>query len=87
MKNVLVLTDFSQNSYAAAEAGLLLAGKLHADLLLFHTYINYQTITSYGGGGWIVDEFTERKHQDRIGLQTMTEGLESISDQLDPEDR
>ena len=48
MKNVLVLTDFSQNSYAAAEAGLLLAGKLHTDLLLFHTYINYQTMASYG---------------------------------------
>lgn len=87
MKNVLVLTDFSQNSYAAAEAGLLLAGKLHTDLLLFHTYINYQTMASYGGGGWIVDEFTERKRQDRIGLQAMTEGLESISSQLDPGDR
>ncbi|MBS1519507.1 MAG: universal stress protein [Bacteroidetes bacterium] len=87
MKNVLVLTDFSQNSYTAAEAGLLLAGKLHTDLFLFHTYINYETITSYGGGGWIVDEYTERKHQDRIGLQTMTEGLESISSRLDPEDR
>lgn len=87
MKNVLVLTDFSQNSYSAAEAGLLLAGKLHTDLLLFHTYINYQTITSYGGGGWIVDEFTERKRQDRTGLQAMTAGLESISGQLDPEDR
>ncbi|HEY9000734.1 MAG TPA: universal stress protein [Mucilaginibacter sp.] len=86
MKNVLVLTDFSENSYTAAEAGLLLAGKLHTDLLLFHTYINYQTITSYGGGGWIVDEYTERKHQDLIGLQTMTEGLELLSSRLDAED-
>lgn len=87
MKNMLVLTDFSPNAYTAAQAGLLLAGKLHTDLLLFHTYINYQTMASYGGGGWIVDEFTERKHQDRIGLQALTEGLESMSDQLDPEDR
>lgn len=87
MKNVLVLSDFSKNSYAAAEAGLLLAGKMHTDLLLFHTYINYQTIASYGGGGWLVDEFTERKRQDRIGLQAMTEGLESMSSQLDPDDR
>ena len=60
MKNVLVLTDFSTNAYTAAEAGLLLAGKLHTDLLLFHTYINYQTITSFGGGGWIVDESIPR---------------------------
>jgi len=87
MKNVLVLTDFSPNAYTAAEAGLVLAGKLHTDLLLFHTYIDYQTITSYGGGGWIVDEYTERKRQDRIGLAAMTEGLESMSSQLAPEDR
>jgi nucleotide-binding universal stress UspA family protein len=87
MKNMLILTDFSANAYTAAQAGLLLAGKLHTDLLLFHTYINYQTMASYGGGGWIVDEFTERKRQDRIGLQALTEGLESISDQLDPGDR
>lgn len=87
MKNVLVLTDFSLNAYTAAEAGLLLAGKLHADLLLFHTYINYPTMASYGGGGWIVDEFTARKYQDRIGLEKMTEGLESMSGNLDPEDR
>jgi len=45
MKNILVLTDFSENASAAAEAGLLLAGKMHADILLYNTYINYQTIT------------------------------------------
>ena len=87
MKNVLVLTDFSPNSYAAAEAGLLLAGKLHTDLLLFNSYINYQTMTSYGGGGWIVDEFTQRRIDSIKGLQALTEGLESLSSQLDPQDR
>lgn len=86
MKNVLVLTDFSKNAESAAEAGLLIAGKLHTDLLLFHTYINYQTMASYGGGGWMVDEFTERKHQNHIGLESLMEGLESLSNQLDPED-
>jgi nucleotide-binding universal stress UspA family protein len=87
MKNVLVLTDFSKNSYTAAEVGLLLAGKLHSDLLLFHTYIHYQTMPSYGGGGWIVDEFTERKYQDRVGLEALIDGLESMSNKLAPEDR
>ena len=87
MKNVLVLTDFSANANAAAEAGLLLAGKLRTDLLLFHTYINYQTMASYGGGGWIVDEYTERKHRNRVGLETLTDSLESLSTRLDPEDR
>ena len=56
-------------------------------MLLFNTYINYQTITAYGGGGWVVDEFTERKHKSKLGLEALTEGLESLSYHLDPGDR
>jgi nucleotide-binding universal stress UspA family protein len=37
MKTVLVLTDFSKNALIAAETAAILAGKLHANLLLFHT--------------------------------------------------
>jgi len=87
MKNILVLTDFSENASAAAEAGLLLAGKMHADILLYNTYINYQTITSYGGGGWSPGEYSKRKSQSRKGLNALTEGLESLSALLAPEDR
>jgi nucleotide-binding universal stress UspA family protein len=87
MKNILVLTDFSDNATTAAETGLIIAGKMSADILLFNTYINYQSIASYGGGGWIVDEFTERKHKSKLGLQALTEGLESLSYQLDTGDR
>ncbi|MBS1525813.1 MAG: universal stress protein [Bacteroidetes bacterium] len=87
MKNILVLTDFSKSAASAAEAGLLLAGKMHTDLLLYNSYINYQTIASYGGGGWIVDEYSERKDKSRVGLDSLIEGLESLSSQLDPEDR
>jgi nucleotide-binding universal stress UspA family protein len=87
MKNVLVLTDFSDNASAAAETGLLIAGKMHCGLVLYNTYINYQTITSYGGGAWNPDEFTERKFQSKKGLEALTEGLESLSYQLGPEDR
>ncbi|HTI58729.1 universal stress protein [Mucilaginibacter sp.] len=86
MKNILVLTDFSENAASAAEAGLQLAGKLHTDLLLFNTYIDYKTITSYAGGGWAADGFSERQQRSKIGLQTLTEGLESLSYQLSPED-
>ena len=87
MKNILVLTDFSDNASAAAEAALLLAGKMHADILLYNTYINYQTMPSYGGGGWSQDEFSERRLQSRKGLRALTEGLESLSALLAPEDR
>ncbi len=87
MKTILVLTDFSANATCAAEAALILSGKLHTDLLLFNTYINYGTRSSYGGGGWIVDEFTERKKNSKQGLELLTEGLESLSNTLEPDDR
>jgi nucleotide-binding universal stress UspA family protein len=86
MKTILVLTDFSANATCAAEVGLMLSGKLHTDLLLFHTYIDYATMGAYGGGGWIVDEFTERKKHSKQGLELLTEGLESLSNELEPGD-
>ncbi|WP_439695393.1 universal stress protein [Mucilaginibacter sp. AW1-7] len=64
----------------------MLSGKLHTDLLLFHTYIDYATMGAYGGGGWIVDEFTERKKHSKQGLELLTEGLESLSNELEPGD-
>ncbi|MGZ3778655.1 MAG: universal stress protein [Mucilaginibacter sp.] len=87
MKNILILTDFSENASAAAEAGLVLAGKMHTDILLYNTYINYQTMPSYGGGGWSPDEFSERRLRSRKGLRALTEGLESLSYLLEPGDR
>jgi len=87
VKKILVLTDFSANATFAAEAGLILGGKLHADLLLFNTYIDYATMASYGGAGWIVDEFTDRKKKSLHGLELLAEGLESKSNELDPGDR
>ena len=86
MKTILVLTDFSENSTCAAEAGLILSGKLHTDLLLFNTYINYATMASYGGGGWVVDEFTKRKKDSKQGLELLTEGLEALSNELEADD-
>jgi nucleotide-binding universal stress UspA family protein len=86
VKKILVLTDFSANATCAAEAGLILSGKLHTDLLLFNTYIDYATMPSYGGGGWIVDEFTKRKKSSQLGLGSLMEGLESLSSQLEPDD-
>lgn len=87
MKKILVLTDFSANATCAAEAALLFSGKLHTDLLLFNTYIDYATMSSYAGGGWVIDEVTERKKSSKQGLELLTEGLESLSDQLEPGDR
>jgi nucleotide-binding universal stress UspA family protein len=87
MKKILVLTDFSANATSAAEAALILSGKLHTDLLLFNSYIDYATKSSYGGAGWIVDEFTERKKKSKQSLELLMDGLESLSNELEPENR
>jgi nucleotide-binding universal stress UspA family protein len=87
MKKILVLTDFSANATSAAEAALILSGKLHTDLLLFNSYIDYATKSSYGGAGWIVDEFTERKKKSKQSLELLMDGLESLSNELEPETR
>jgi len=87
MKSILILTDFSKNAASAAEAGLMLSGKLHTDILLFNSYIDYSTMASYSGGAWIVDEYKERQKQSKLGLDTLIEGLESLVGELDPGDR
>ena len=86
MKKILVLTDFSANATCAAEAALVLSGKLHTDLLLFNTYVDYATMPSYGGGAWKVNEITDRQKKSVQGLKLLMEGLESLSNELEPDD-
>ncbi|CAN5293172.1 hypothetical protein BH09BAC6_BH09BAC6_22030 [soil metagenome] len=83
MKTILVLTDFSENATCAAKAGLNLCEKLHTDLILFNTYINYATMGAYGGGGWIVDEFTGRKKNSKQGLELLSKDLEILNNELE----
>lgn len=86
MKTILVLTDFSANARCAAEVALKLSGKLHADLLLFNTYIDYATIPCAGGGAWVVDEFTDRKRKSKRCLTALTNDLEHLKEELEPND-
>ncbi|MFA6245862.1 MAG: universal stress protein [Mucilaginibacter sp.] len=82
MKTILTLTDFSENAACAAKAGLVLSAKLKTDLLLFNTYIDYATLPYESGGGWDVDDFSLRKQHSVQGLESLTEGLESIAVKL-----
>lgn len=55
MKTILVLTDFTNKSLIAAEAAVLLAGKIHADLLVMHSDNNISIIPYYEGGVMITE--------------------------------
>lgn len=56
MKKILVLTDFSDNARQAAEAAVTLAGKLHANIILFNTYVSEPVMSEYGGAPWPVEQ-------------------------------
>lgn len=82
-KNILILTDFSDNATAAAEAGLALSLKLRTDLLLFHTYIEYPALPFASAGGCDPANFPLKKHQAEQKLKCLTEGLECLAVQSD----
>ena len=82
MKTILLLTDFSPNATAAAEAALLLAQRLRLNLLLFNSYMRHLELPASLSAGWDVEEFSARHHRSKINMETLTEGLEALS-QLD----
>jgi len=87
MKKILILTDFSKNATAAAEAGYRIAARMHKDVLLYNSYIKYPSLTGYAAGAWLVDEFIDRERQSKKNLQFVMEGLESLGVDLSANDR
>ena len=81
MKTILLLTDFSPNATAAAEAALLLAQKMRLDLVLFNSYMRHLELPASLGAGWDVEEFSTRHHHSKINMEALIEGLESMSRQ------
>jgi nucleotide-binding universal stress UspA family protein len=57
MKTILALTDFSDNSSNAANSAVLLAGKLHANVLLYHNYETIPVASTFSGGPYVEEEF------------------------------
>ena len=82
-KNILLLTDFSENATSAAEAGLALSRKLHTDLLLYHSYITYSALPFAAAGALDPEAFPTKKHQAEQKLKCLMEGLESLAMQPD----
>lgn len=87
MKTILILTDFSENAACAAETGLTLSGKLHTDLLLFNTFIDYGALPYEAGGGWDIHGYSRREHRSLKQLDAQLEGLQSLATQTGTGDR
>jgi len=80
MKNILILTDFSETAENASKAALWLAGRTHSDLLLYNSFIKYPTIATYAGSSWKVDECIERKDRSKEELKFLRERLNLTED-------
>ena len=81
MKKILVLTDFSDNARQAAEAAVTLAGKLHANIILFNTYVNEAVLSEYGGAPWPVDQLMWAD-DGKEKLKFLKEDLQKLVNQL-----
>lgn len=85
MKKILVLTDFSDNARKAAEAAVALAGKLHANIILFNTYVSEPVMSEYGGAPWPVDQLMWAD-EGKEKLKFLKEDLLELISQLSPGD-
>jgi len=88
MKNILVLTDFSENAENAARNAVLFGGKLHANLLLFHNFQGMPVTPIFAGGGLVSDglpAWLEEESKER--LEALEKNLDAVKDQLDEDDR
>lgn len=67
MKKILVLTDLTEGSGQATEAAIMLSAKIHANLILFNTFISQPALTEYGGNPWYTEEFLwENEAKERL---------------------
>ncbi|MEO6851364.1 MAG: universal stress protein, partial [Mucilaginibacter sp.] len=72
MKNILVLTDFSDNATHAAKSGAKWTEKLHADLLLYNSFYNHPVVAAHAAGPLVVEEFVFRKDESLTKLDHLT---------------
>ncbi|HZX58390.1 MAG TPA: universal stress protein [Mucilaginibacter sp.] len=87
MKNILILTDFTENAAHAALSGVKLSEKLHANLLLFNVNTSQPVAPNYAGGPAVVDDLGFWENESKEKLRKLSESLEPLLVQTDPEQR
>ncbi|ASU35331.1 universal stress protein [Mucilaginibacter xinganensis] len=83
MKNILVLTDLSENAAHAAELSVIFGGKLNANLLLYHTFLGAVVIPNYEGGPLASNASIELEAESRAHLDKLAGYLQPFIDKLD----
>lgn len=69
MKKILVLTDLADDANRATDAAIMLSAKLHANLILFNSFINQPSLAEYGGNPWYTEEILwENEARERLAV-------------------
>ncbi|MBV8389272.1 MAG: universal stress protein [Mucilaginibacter sp.] len=82
MKNILILTDFSANAMHAAQTGVMVAKRLHANILLFNAA---EAKPAYAGGRTFPEEvfFLEEDTCDRLKALSHQIAVSIEKDEMD----
>lgn len=76
MKNILVLTDFSDNANNAAKSAVSLAARIHANIVLYNSYSNLPVMPTYGSGPWVPEDLTVWAEESKKDLKKLVSELE-----------
>ncbi|MEO8886726.1 MAG: universal stress protein [Mucilaginibacter sp.] len=82
MKTILVLTDFSENAKHAAKSAMALSENLHADILLYNTFVMTPTTPYYAAGPVVTESIMSYTDEIEDRLNKLSESLEIGCDQL-----
>jgi len=74
IKSILVLTDFSRNAKNATDHAILLAEQLHADILLFNSFL----IPDPGFDSWTSGDHALLSQQSKINLDKEVARLDDV---------
>lgn len=85
MKKILVLTDFSETAQQAAQAAIIIAGKIHANIILLNTFVSQPALSEYGGSSWSVEQLLwEDEGKEKLAF--LKEELQELVQHLPPGD-
>jgi len=84
MKNILVLTDFSDNSENAAELAVGLSSKLGTNLLLFNTYVT-NSAAPFISEPWVAEDIFWGDDDSKDNLNKLAATLKTAAEKFDAE--
>ncbi|NHA02570.1 universal stress protein [Mucilaginibacter sp. HC2] len=76
MKKIAVLTDFSERAYHAAKYALSLAAKLHANIVLYHSFRVPSAQPLASQIAWPLEDYSEIKKDCQSALEKLKTQLE-----------